>query len=126
MLALLNRLRGDGVPLDGLGLQTHLTTSFHPGRAELRATMRRYASLGLAVDVSEMDVAATRGTAPHSSRRGSTAASRPAATSGLQPLHHLGLHGRLHLAGHREAPAPVQCRGEPKPAWRAIRAALRR
>ena len=75
--------------------------------------MRRYAALGLTVDVSEMDVAARPG------RRAALATGadlppggggvpRPA---GLRPLHHLGLHGRLHLAGHREAPAPVQRRG---------------
>ena len=113
MLALLKRLRDERVPVDGIGLQSHLTSSFHPGRAELRSTMRRYASLGLTVDVSEMDVATPAGPAGRAPAgadlppRGG-GVSRPA---GLQPLHHLGLHRRVDLARHREAPAPVQRRG---------------
>ena len=69
-----NRLVGGlvarGVPIDGVGLQMHTTTLvkpkgmvapagaliFRPRRPELRATMRAYASLGLDVAITEMDV----------------------------------------------------------------------
>ena len=37
-------------------------------------------------------------------RRGGRGVPRPA---GLRPLHHLGIHRRVDLARHREAPAPV-------------------
>ena len=56
MARLLRALRAARVPVDGVGLQSHLTTSWAPTAADLAATMRRYAALGLEVDVSELDV----------------------------------------------------------------------
>ncbi|MBN1529332.1 MAG: endo-1,4-beta-xylanase [Thermoleophilaceae bacterium] len=128
MLALLKGLRGDGVPLDGLGLQTHLTTSFNPGRAELRATMRRYAALGLAVDVSEMDVAAAPGRrdALEQARiyRRVAAACRDLPACGRFTT--WGFTDASTWLGTAQRPLPFSAAGEPKPAWRAIRSALRR
>jgi endo-1,4-beta-xylanase len=127
MLALLKRLRAEGAPLDGIGLQTHLTTDFAPGRAELRAAMRRYAALGLAVDVSEMDVEAEPGR--RSALRQARIYGRVAAACRDLPA-----CGRFTTWGFTDAstwrgtakrPLPFDVAGEPKPAWRAIRRALR-
>jgi endo-1,4-beta-xylanase len=128
MLMLLERLRDERVPVDGIGLQSHLTSSFHPGRAELRSTMRRYAALGLTVDVSEMDVA----TGP-----GRRAALQQARIYGrvAAACRDLPACGRFTTWGFTDAstwlgtakrPLPFNAAGEPKPAWRAIRAALER
>jgi len=49
-----------GVPLHGVGFQGHVRVPFargyEPTRAEVEATLRRFAALGLAVEITEMDV----------------------------------------------------------------------
>lgn len=54
------RLAGDllaqGVPLDGVGLQTHSHIANFTNQATLINTMRRFQSMGLEVQITEMDV----------------------------------------------------------------------
>jgi endo-1,4-beta-xylanase len=126
MHALLSRLRRERAPIDGVGLQTHLTISSSPTAAQLRSTMRRYAALGLAVDISEMDVPAGPG------RRAQAAQARvyrEVATA----CHDLPACGRFTTWGFTDAstwlgtgerPLPFTANGAPKPAWRAIKSAL--
>ena len=53
---LVQGLRAQGVPIDGVGLQMHVTATNPPSDASIAANMRRLASLGLLVNISEMDV----------------------------------------------------------------------
>ena len=53
---LLQELLLQGVPVDGVGLQMHISTTGRPPDAAIAANMRRLASLGLIVHISEMDV----------------------------------------------------------------------
>jgi GH35 family endo-1,4-beta-xylanase len=53
---LVQGLRAQGVPIDGVGLQMHITATNPPSEASIAANMRRLASLGLSVNISEMDV----------------------------------------------------------------------
>ena len=53
---LVQGLRAQGVPIDGVGLQMHITAANPPSEASIAANMRRLASLGLSVNISEMDV----------------------------------------------------------------------
>jgi GH35 family endo-1,4-beta-xylanase len=53
---LVKGLRAQGVPIDGVGLQMHITATNPPSDANVAANMRRLASLGLSVNISEMDV----------------------------------------------------------------------
>ncbi len=53
---LVKGLRAQGVPIDGVGLQMHITAANPPSDANVAANMRRLASLGLSVNISEMDV----------------------------------------------------------------------
>ncbi len=53
---LVQGLRAQGVPIDGVGLQMHISASNPPTDAAIAANMRRLASLGLFVNISEMDV----------------------------------------------------------------------
>ena len=52
---LLKKLKADGVPIDGIGLQGHwnLTT---PTEQALRESIEKFASLGLQVQITELDV----------------------------------------------------------------------
>ena len=126
MLALLSRLRRERAPIDGVGLQSHLTLGSAPPAHQLRRTMRRYAALGLAVDVSEMDVPTGRG------RRAEAAQARvyqEVATA----CRELPACGRFATWGFTDAstwlgtgerPLPFTAHGAAKPAWRAIESAL--
>lgn len=53
---LLVDLRTKGVPIDGVGLQMHITANSRPSDASIAANMGRLAALGLIVHISEMDV----------------------------------------------------------------------
>ena len=53
---LLRDLLANGVPIDGIGLQMHISANSRPSDANIAANMRRLASLGLVVHISEMDV----------------------------------------------------------------------
>jgi len=45
-----------GVPIDGVGLQMHVSAGGHPPASDIAANMRRIAELGLLVQITEMDV----------------------------------------------------------------------
>jgi endo-1,4-beta-xylanase len=53
---LVSSLIADGVPIDGIGLQMHVSANNRPSDGSIAANMRRLASLGLVVHISEMDV----------------------------------------------------------------------
>jgi endo-1,4-beta-xylanase len=53
---LVRNLLAEGVPIDGVGLQMHITANSRPSDASIAANMRRLADLGLLVNISEMDV----------------------------------------------------------------------
>ena len=53
---LVRSLIAEGVPIDGVGLQMHITAANPPSAASVAANMRRLADLGLQVNISEMDV----------------------------------------------------------------------
>jgi endo-1,4-beta-xylanase len=53
---LVRSLVAAGVPIDGVGLQMHITASNPPNAASVASNMRRLADLGLTVNISEMDV----------------------------------------------------------------------
>ena len=58
LLDLAGRLLDAGVPLHGIGMQTHRPLEINPGPAVFERLMRDYANLGLKVAVTELDVAA--------------------------------------------------------------------
>ncbi len=53
---LVRDLRQHGVPIDGVGLQMHISAAAPPDASSVAANMSRLASLGLRVNISEMDV----------------------------------------------------------------------
>ncbi len=54
--SLVQGLRAQGVPIDGVGLQMHVNAASRPSDASITANVRRLAGLGLLVNISEMDV----------------------------------------------------------------------
>lgn len=62
---LMVQLLSEGVPVDVIGFQTHLSVERYPGPDVIRANFQRFAALGLEIHISEMDVATrTVGGAP--------------------------------------------------------------
>ena len=53
--AMLRDLLANGTPIDGIGFQSHLSIHRYPADDDLRANFRRFAELGLRVNVSEVD-----------------------------------------------------------------------
>jgi endo-1,4-beta-xylanase len=53
---LVSGLVTSGVPIDGVGLQMHVSANNRPPDSSIAANMRRLAGLGLTVHISEMDV----------------------------------------------------------------------
>ena len=53
---LVRELLAAGVPIDGVGLQMHISANSRPPNASIASNMRRLAELGLTVHISEMDV----------------------------------------------------------------------
>jgi endo-1,4-beta-xylanase len=53
--ALMRDLLAKGTPIDGIGFQSHLAIHRYPAESDLRANMRRFADLGLRVNISEAD-----------------------------------------------------------------------
>jgi endo-1,4-beta-xylanase len=53
---LMRGLIADGVPIDGIGLQMHVSANNRPSDGNIAANMQRLAGLGLLVHISEMDV----------------------------------------------------------------------
>jgi len=53
---LMRSLLADGVPIDGIGLQMHVSANNRPNDGNIAANMRRLAGLGLLGHISEMDV----------------------------------------------------------------------
>lgn len=60
VFGLVRDLVRDGVPIGGVGLQMHLDAASLPPTADVARNLRRLAELGLAVNVSEMDVRVAR------------------------------------------------------------------
>jgi endo-1,4-beta-xylanase len=52
--AMVKKLKAKGVPIDGVGFQTHLDTQY--GYPDLRANLQRFANLGLNVAETEVDI----------------------------------------------------------------------
>jgi endo-1,4-beta-xylanase len=61
VLSMVQGLRSRGVPIDGVGIQGHVTNRVRGSEASASETMRSIAALGLNVAVTEMDVRADDG-----------------------------------------------------------------
>jgi endo-1,4-beta-xylanase len=50
-------MKQGGVPIDGVGLQMHVSTSYYPSPTDVGNNIKRLVALGLEVHITEMDVA---------------------------------------------------------------------
>ena len=56
MFKFVKELKEKGVPIDGVGMQMHLDTSYNYNENAIRANIQRYAEIGIEISFSELDV----------------------------------------------------------------------
>lgn len=133
LLRLLRGLLADGVPIDGIGLQTHRLSVDGPDRATFERQLRDYASLGLKVAITELDVAVRPDDPKGLSRQAQAYATIVSSCLAVPRCEEVTLWGvtdaRTWLDGQGLLPAPTRPLlfdgdYQPKPAYRAVRDVL--
>ena len=129
-LELVRGLQARDVPLDGIGLQMHSHILGFYDQATLEATMRRFAAMGLEVQVTEMDVGTSLlgvvgvdRLARQAQAYGAAARACNAVTA-CKGFTTWGFTDRLSWIGAGEAPLLFDTAYQPKPAFAAVRSAF--
>ena len=127
LVRLVTRLRRQGVPIDGVGLQDHAVAGRAPDAGTLGATMRRFTRLGLDVEITELDVALPPGGSLAVQARDYAASARACR---LEPrctgLTVWGVTDRWSWIGADRLALPLDAKARPKPALTAVQQALSR
>ncbi|HEX4365032.1 MAG TPA: endo-1,4-beta-xylanase [Solirubrobacteraceae bacterium] len=130
LFRLVKDLLARGVPLDGIGLQMHTHILGYPDQATLENTMRRFAGLGLKVEVTEMDVGtsllvpAGLDVLKQQAQAYGAAARACDAVSACTRFTTWGFTDALSWIGSAEAPLLFDADYRPKPAFAAVRSAF--
>jgi GH35 family endo-1,4-beta-xylanase len=130
LLAMVRDFRDRGVPLDGVGEQMHLTGPAPP-QAQIEETMHELGELGLAVQISELDVPTwyLGRTVGEKLARQADAYRTVAAACEAQPacfrVTTWGFTDRYTWRGPSSLPLPFDAEYRPKPAWTALLGVLR-
>jgi endo-1,4-beta-xylanase len=130
LVELVRDLQKRNVPLDGIGLQMHShILGFHDQKT-LEWTMRRFAAMGLEVQVTEMDVGTSLLNVTGSDRLTRQAEAYGAAARACNAVKACkrfttwGITDRLSWIGSGEAPLLFDTAYKPKPAFAAVRSAF--
>jgi endo-1,4-beta-xylanase len=130
---LLQRLIAAGAPIDGVGFQSHFSTKSYPSLPALRANIRRFAALGLSVNISELDVRTREVPGTRAQRRAAQAiayqevASACATTSACEALTLWGFTDAYSWVDEyfgADDPLPFDEQYAKKPAYAGLRAGL--
>ncbi len=130
LVRLVRDLRSRGVPLDGIGLQTHTHILGYHDEATLTRTMRRFADLGLQVQVSEIDVGTSVlgvSALDRSTRQADAFGAAARACNAVRACTRFtvwGVTDRFSWLGGGEAALLFDARLRPKPAYTAVRSAF--
>ena len=126
LVRLARDLRGRGVPLDGIGLESHFELGKQPSRARIRQSIEALAATGVDVELTELDVATaaddTRGQAAAYAGAGAACAEVRA----CRRVTVWGVSDRDSWLGADQHPLPFDERLRAKPAWGALTGALQR
>ena len=126
MLALARQLLAAGVPLNGIGMEEHLSLTWSPSATQLARAMQDFASLGLQLEVSEADVDTTGfpGTSVQAQAAQAGVFGELATACRAQPacvrFSVWGVSDAVSWLGVAAAGLPFDSAYQPKPAWQAI------
>jgi endo-1,4-beta-xylanase len=130
LVALVRRLLAADVPLDGIGFQMHVTTAAFPSERQLAAGLRRFATLGLEVQITEMDVSTTEtagGVAGRLRAQADVYAQAARACAAEPRCARFGIWGVCDAAswiGAERRPLLFDTAYRAKPAWDAVSAVI--
>jgi len=130
LVELVRGLQARNVPLDGIGLQMHSHILGFHDQPTLEWTMRRFAAMGLEVQVTEMDVGtsllgmASLDRLDRQAQAYGAAARACNAVKACRRFTTWGITDRLSWIGLGEAPLLFDASYEPKPAFGAVRSAF--
>lgn len=130
LVRLVRGLQARDVPLDGIGLQTHSHILGFHDQATLERTMRRFAAMGLEVQVTEMDVGTSLLEAvglDRLQRQAQVYGEAARACNAVRACTRFttwGFTDRVSWIGAGEAPLLFDTAYEPKPAFAAVRSAF--
>lgn len=130
LVALVRDLRARGVPLDGIGLQYHTHVQGFLSEQTLATTMRRFADLGLEVQITEMDVGTTLLAGSEQQRLARQAVAYGDAARACNEVPACtrfttwGISDRLSWLGATEMPLLFDAQYQAKPAYAAVRSAF--
>lgn len=130
ILAMVRSLRAQGVPIDGVGFETHLPVGGSVDESAMEATFERFAALGVTVEITEMDVPlSTSGPPTAPQLAGQAAVYRGAATAcwDVAVCHSFttwGFSDAVTWLGSATAPLLFNSAYDPKPALAAVEQAL--
>lgn len=119
-------LKRAGVPIDGVGLEAHLDAADPPSRARLEQTMRRLAAAGVAVEVTELDVAAHGASGERQAAVFGDVGAACAAVAACGRVTVWGVSDRDSWIGAGERPLAFDANLRAKLSWRALTGAVSR
>lgn len=122
-------LREDGVPIDGLGSQTHIHAASGLSAGDLKPVMREVANAGLEFEVTELDVPIANPGAPGAlEAQASQYRAVGKACKSIRACNKIttwGLTDAYTWQPPQSIPLLFAADNSPKPAWSALRKALR-
>jgi endo-1,4-beta-xylanase len=130
LVALVRDLRARNVPLDGIGLQYHTHIQGFLSEQTLATTMRRFADLGLEVQITEMDVATSLLDGSLQQRLARQAVAYGDAARACNEVRACtrfttwGVSDALSWLGSAEMPLLFDAHYQAKPAYEAVRSAF--
>lgn len=130
MLQLATTLKNESVPLDGIGMEEHLSLNWAPTEQQVEQSMSSYQALGLEVEVTEMDVDTTgfQGTPEQAEEKQAeifgSVARACRATPACSRFSVWGVSDAVSWLGAAAAGLPFNSNYNPKRAWLAIQTGL--
>ena len=132
ILALVDALRQEGIPIDGVGIQAHVSLNYYPTAAQFTELLQRYAARGLATRITELDVRTSSVSGTSAEKLALQAkvygdlAGACRQVAGCLAVTTWGFTDKYSWLAPAEMPLPFDTAYLPKPAWNSLRTGLGR
>jgi endo-1,4-beta-xylanase len=130
VVALISRLRAEGVDVDGVGLQDHVSLESYPTQRQIQSSLETLAALGIRVEITEMTVSTLgfQGSAAQAAALQAAVYHEHATAcwdvAACERFTVWGVYDGLNYLGADAAPLLFNTHLRPKPALAAVETAL--